>query len=149
MKIGPSKCCFCFQSLTCAPAPSPFLAAQTHPRVDAVFVPLCFWKCFVDFPQFAVRALQWCTCFFFLCYTFFAMTAFIFASPLLQWEFMFVLHSTTVHAFVDRKTGDVYKPASWKAPAKHVRFNFCNKQDLLFLTDPRCVGWAGGYLYLR
>ena len=56
---------------------------------------------------------------------------------------------TTVHAFVDSKTGDVFKPASWKAPAKHVRFNFCNKQDLLFLTDPRCVGWAGGYLYLR
>ena len=56
---------------------------------------------------------------------------------------------TTVHAFVDKKTGEVYKPASWKAPAKHVRFNFCNKQDLLFLTDPRCVGWAGGYLYMR
>ena len=56
---------------------------------------------------------------------------------------------TTVHAFVASKTGEVYKPASWKAPAKHVRFNFCNKQDLLFLTDPRCVGWAGGYLYLR
>ena len=56
---------------------------------------------------------------------------------------------TTVHAFVDKKTGEVYKPASWKAPAKHVRFNFCNKKDLLFLTDPRCVGWAGGYIYLR
>ena len=56
---------------------------------------------------------------------------------------------TTVHAFVDRETGEVYKPASWKTPAKHVRFNFCNKQDLLFLTDPRCVGWAGGYLYMR
>ena len=56
---------------------------------------------------------------------------------------------TTVHAFVDRKTGEVYKPASWKAPAKHVRFNFCNKKDLLFLTDPRCGGWAGGYLYMR
>ena len=55
---------------------------------------------------------------------------------------------TTVHAFVDKKTGEVYKPASWKAPAKHVRFNFCNKKDLLFLTDPRCVGWAGGYLYM-
>ena len=56
---------------------------------------------------------------------------------------------TTVHAFVDKKTGEVYKPASWKAPAKHIRFNFCDKKDLLFLTDPRCVGWAGGYLYLR
>ena len=58
-------------------------------------------------------------------------------------------NDTTVHAFVDKKTGDVFKPASWKAPAKHIRFSFCNKKDLLFLTDPRCVGWAGGYLYLR
>ena len=56
---------------------------------------------------------------------------------------------TTVHAFINTETGEVYKPASWKAPAKHVRFNFCDKKDLLFLTDPRCVGWAGGYLYLR
>ena len=56
---------------------------------------------------------------------------------------------TTVHAFINTATGEVYKPASWKTPAKHVRFNFCNKQDLLFLTDPRCVGWAGGYLYMR
>ena len=57
---------------------------------------------------------------------------------------------TTVHSFVDKKTGDVYKPASWKAPAtRHVRYSFCKKADLLFLTDPRCVGWAGGYLYMR
>ena len=59
---------------------------------------------------------------------------------------------TTVHAFVGltkENLGDVFKPASWKAPAKHVRFSFCNKKDLLFLTDPRCVGWAGGYLDLR
>ena len=56
---------------------------------------------------------------------------------------------TTVHAFINTAPGEVYKPASWKAPAKHVRFNFCNKQDMLFLTDPRCVGWAGGYLYMR
>ena len=61
-------------------------------------------------------------------------------------------NDTTVHAFVGltkENLGDVFKPASWKAPAKHVRFSFCNKKDLLFLTDPRCVGWAGGYLYLR
>ena len=56
---------------------------------------------------------------------------------------------SSVHSFVDKNTGDVFKPASWKAPAKHIRFSFCNKKDLLFLTDPRCVGWAGGYLYLR
>ena len=59
---------------------------------------------------------------------------------------------TTVHAFIglaEDILGNVYKPASWKAPAKHVRYSFCNKKDLLFLTDPRCVGWAGGYLYMR
>ena len=56
---------------------------------------------------------------------------------------------TTVHAFVDRKTGDVYKPASWKAPAKHVRFNLSNDLDRQNLHDPNFVGWAGGYLYMR
>ena len=59
---------------------------------------------------------------------------------------------TTVHAFIgiaEDILGNVYKPASWKAPAKHVRYSFCNKNDMLFLTDPRCVGWAGGYLYMR
>ena len=56
---------------------------------------------------------------------------------------------TTVHAFIDRKTGDVYKPASWKAPAKHVRFNLSNDLDRQNLHDPNFVGWAGGYLYMR
>ena len=56
---------------------------------------------------------------------------------------------TTVHAFVDRETGEVYKPASWKAPAKHVRYSFCNMTDFRMLLDPRQVGWAGGYLYMR
>ena len=56
---------------------------------------------------------------------------------------------TTVHAFIDRKTGEVYKPASWKAPAKHVRFNLSNDLDRQNLHDPNFVGWAGGYLYMR
>ena len=56
---------------------------------------------------------------------------------------------TTVHAFVDKKTGEVYKPASWKAPAKHVRFNLSNDLDRQKLHDPNFVGWAGGYLYMR
>ena len=56
---------------------------------------------------------------------------------------------TTVHAFVDRKTGEVYKPASWKAPAKHVRFDLSNDLDRQNLHDPNFVGWAGGYLYMR
>ena len=56
---------------------------------------------------------------------------------------------TTVHAFINRKTGEVYKPASWKAPAKHVRFNLSNDLDRQNLHDPNFVGWAGGYLYMR
>jgi len=56
---------------------------------------------------------------------------------------------TTVHSFVDKKTGEVYKPASWKAPAKHVRFNLSNDLDRQNLHDPNFVGWAGGYLYMR
>ena len=56
---------------------------------------------------------------------------------------------TTVHAFVNRKTGEVYKPASWKAPAKHVRFDLSNDLDRQKLHDPNFVGWAGGYLYMR
>ena len=51
----------------------------------------------------------------------------------------------SVHAFIDRKSGDVYKPASIKAPAKGVRFN------LLIITEREFVlencDWAGGYLY--
>ena len=31
--------------------------------------------------------------------------------------------SRSVHAFVDKKTGEVYKPASFKTPAKIVRYN--------------------------
>ena len=55
----------------------------------------------------------------------------------------------SVHAFVDKETGEVYKPASWKAPAKHVRFDMRDEKQLKFLLDPKNVGWAGGYLYLR
>ena len=56
---------------------------------------------------------------------------------------------TTVHAFINRATGEVYKPASWKAPAKHVRYNLSNDLDRQNLHDPNFVGWAGGYLYMR
>ena len=55
----------------------------------------------------------------------------------------------SVHCFVDKETGDVYKPASWKAPAKHIRFTFQNVDHLKFLLNPDNVGWAGGYLYIR
>ena len=55
----------------------------------------------------------------------------------------------SVHAFVDKNTGNVYKPASWKAPAKHVRFTFQKPEDIRFLLTPMNVDWAGGYLYMR
>ena len=55
----------------------------------------------------------------------------------------------SVHAFIDRETGDVYKPASWNKPAKHVRYNLLERSDRNFLFDYRNVGWAGGYLYMR
>ena len=57
---------------------------------------------------------------------------------------------SSVHSFVDKNTGDVYKPASWRSPAtKHVRFTFQKPEDIRFLLNPINVGWAGGYLYLR
>ena len=55
----------------------------------------------------------------------------------------------SVHCFVDKETGDVFKAASWSAPAKHIRFTFQNVDHLKFLLNPDNVGWAGGYLYLR
>ena len=53
----------------------------------------------------------------------------------------------SVHCFVDKLTGEVYKPAGWKKPAKHARFNMSddiNRAKLYNVCD-----WAGGYLYLR
>ena len=55
----------------------------------------------------------------------------------------------SVHAFIDRETGDVDKPAGWAKPAKHVRYNLLERSDRNFLFDYRNVGWAGGYLYMR
>ena len=55
----------------------------------------------------------------------------------------------SVHCFVDKETGDVYKAASWRSPAKHIRFSFQNEEDLRFLLNPDNVYWTGGYLYLR
>ena len=53
----------------------------------------------------------------------------------------------SVHAFIDKKTGEVYKPASFKAPAKIVRYNL-----LMIESREECFAradWAGGYLYVR
>ena len=55
----------------------------------------------------------------------------------------------SVHAFVDKKTGQVYKPASWQAPAKHVRYDLRIIREREFLFNSNNTGGAGGYLYLR
>ena len=55
----------------------------------------------------------------------------------------------SVHAFVDKKTGQVFKPASWQAPAKHVRYDLRIIREREFLFNSNNTGWAGGYLYLR
>jgi len=54
-----------------------------------------------------------------------------------------------VHAFVDKKTGEVYKPASWRGPAKYVRYDLRLIKDREQLHNPNYTDWAGGYLYLR
>ena len=48
------------------------------------------------------------------------------------------------YMFVDKNTGDVYKPASYKAPAKGVRFQI----DQL-ANDPDLCDTFGSFLYLR
>ena len=55
----------------------------------------------------------------------------------------------SVHAFVDKKTGQVYKPASYNAPAKHVRFDMRIINQREICHNPMLTTWAGGWLYLR
>lgn len=59
-----------------------------------------------------------------------------------------VMHSNSsrsAHAFVDLKTGEIYKAASWKSPAKGVRYNLLDdmsRQEMYKRAD-----WSGSYLY--
>ena len=62
---------------------------------------------------------------------------------------LYELASEYVTNSFDRLTGEVYKPASWKSPAKIVRFDLRLLTDRAKLHDPEFTTWAGGYLYLR
>ncbi len=53
----------------------------------------------------------------------------------------------SAHAFVDINTGDVYKSASWKAPAKGIRYNLLDEKSRDEMYGR--ADWAGGYLYAR
>jgi hypothetical protein len=55
--------------------------------------------------------------------------------------------SRSVHAFVSRQTGAVYKPASWKAPAAHVRYQLLD--DASYEACLHNADFAGSYLYMR
>ena len=68
---------------------------------------------------------------------------------ILNWDFDIdgVNFSESVHDFVDRNRGEVYKPAGWRGPAKIVRYDLRiikERQECLSRAD-----WAGGYLYVR
>ena len=53
----------------------------------------------------------------------------------------------SAHCFVDKKTGEVYKSASWKAPAQGVRYDLRLIADREYLLEN--ADWSGGYLYAR
>jgi hypothetical protein len=55
--------------------------------------------------------------------------------------------SRSVHAFVDKKTGEVYKSASWKSPAKGVRYDLRIIEQREWLLEN--ADWASSYLYAR
>ena len=55
----------------------------------------------------------------------------------------------SVHAFVDKKTGQVFKPAGCAKPAKHVRYDMRIITQRQLLHNPNFTGWSGGYLYMR
>ncbi len=53
----------------------------------------------------------------------------------------------SVHCFIDKKTGEVYKSASWKSPAKNVRYDLRLIKDREYLLEH--ADWCGHYLYAR
>lgn len=53
----------------------------------------------------------------------------------------------SVHAFISRQTGAVYKPASYRGPAKIARYNLLD--DISYQQCLDRADWCGAYLYLR
>lgn len=53
----------------------------------------------------------------------------------------------SVHCFIDKQTGEMYKSASWKAPAKGVRYDLRLIKDREYVLE-NC-DWSGSYLYAR
>jgi N-acetyl-anhydromuramyl-L-alanine amidase AmpD len=55
--------------------------------------------------------------------------------------------SRSVHCFIDKKTGSVFKSASWRSPAKGERYNLLLIKDREWLLEN--ADWAGSYLYAK
>ena len=53
--------------------------------------------------------------------------------------------SRSVHAFINKKTGELHKAASFKAPVKEPRFDLRIIVEREFVLE-KC-DWSGGYLY--
>ncbi len=53
----------------------------------------------------------------------------------------------SVHCFIDKNTGEVYKSATWKSPAKGVRYDLRLIKDREYVLE-NC-DWSGGYLYAK
>ena len=60
---------------------------------------------------------------------------------------------TTVVAFIDKNTGEVYMPAGYKKPTTTgrfpVRFDYRIIKDREYLMDSKNTTWTGGFLYDR
>ena len=59
--------------------------------------------------------------------------------------FKIVHGGRSVHAFVDKESGALYKAASYKAPADGVRYNLLDESSRELALSKS--DWAGGYLY--
>ena len=55
--------------------------------------------------------------------------------------------SRSVHCFIDKKTVEIYKSASWKSPAKGVRYDLRIIEQREWLLQN--ADWASSYLYAR
>lgn len=53
----------------------------------------------------------------------------------------------SAHLFVDKETGDCYKSASWKSPAKGVRYNLLDDKSRHEIY--KRADWIGSYTYSR
>jgi hypothetical protein len=53
----------------------------------------------------------------------------------------------SIHCFIDKKTGSVYKPASLRGPAKGERCNLLIIEEREWALSN--ADWAGSWLYLR